>query len=195
MVWVGPPLSASVPRPGSATPTRLPLTPFVRPLLPPPAPIRLFALAEDTVPLPSRKRLSGGALAPVPSVFSAMIVLFRVAVPWSTLSPPPKPEPVLGSVLSAIVQLTAFSVPAFSSMPAPTFPAELPATVLLVIFSVPPFSYSPPPGPEELVTELPERVLSMIVSAPAFAKMPPPPAVALLPESVLPEIETVPPSL
>ena len=69
-----------------------------------------------------------------------MIVLSRVAVPWSTLSPPPKPSPVLGSVLSAMVQLTAFSVPAFSSMPAPTPPAELPATVLLVTVSVPPFS-------------------------------------------------------
>ena len=76
-------------------------------------------------------------------------MLSRVAVPWSTLSPPPRPSPVLGSVLSAMVQLTAVSVPAISSMPAPTFSAELPATVLLVTVSVPPFSYSPPPGPVE----------------------------------------------
>ena len=55
MVWVGPPLSASVPSPGSATPTWLPLLPLVRPLLPPPAPIRLNALAEETVPLPSSR--------------------------------------------------------------------------------------------------------------------------------------------
>ena len=54
MVWVGPPLLASLPSPGSATPTRLPLLPLVRPLLPAPVPIRLYALAEDTVPLPSR---------------------------------------------------------------------------------------------------------------------------------------------
>ena len=77
-----------------------------------------------------------------------MIVLSRVAVPWSTLSPPPKPSPSLGSVLSAMVQLTAVSVPAFSSIPAPTLPAELPAIVLLVTVSVPPFSYSPPPAPK-----------------------------------------------
>ena len=31
MVWVGPPLAASVPRSGSATPTRLPLLPLVSP--------------------------------------------------------------------------------------------------------------------------------------------------------------------
>src|SRR5271166_1975983 len=50
MVWVGPPLLASVPRSGLATPTRLPLTPLVRPLLPPVA-SRLFELTEATMPL------------------------------------------------------------------------------------------------------------------------------------------------
>ena len=37
------------------------------------------------------------------------------------IDPAAKPQALLGSVLSAMVQLTAFSVPAFSSMPAPTF--------------------------------------------------------------------------
>ena len=46
MVSVGPPLSASVPRSGLDTPTRLPLVPLVRP--PDPVPIKLFALTEDT---------------------------------------------------------------------------------------------------------------------------------------------------
>ena len=40
MVWVGPPLSPSVPRSGSATPTRLPLLPLIRPPEPP-VPMRL----------------------------------------------------------------------------------------------------------------------------------------------------------
>src|SRR5437660_714425 len=35
MVWVGPPLSARVPSPGLLTPTLLPLTPLLRPPLPP----------------------------------------------------------------------------------------------------------------------------------------------------------------
>ena len=57
MVWVGPPLLASTPRPGFATPTWLPLTPLVRPPEPP-VPIRLYALDEDTVP-PWRRDIVG----------------------------------------------------------------------------------------------------------------------------------------
>ena len=41
MVWVGPPLLASGPSPGLATPTWLPLVPLVRPPEPP-VPIRLW---------------------------------------------------------------------------------------------------------------------------------------------------------
>ena len=86
MVWVGPPLSASGPRPGLATPTWLPLVPLVRPPEPP-VPIRLYALAEATVPAMSL----ADAVLPVPVVFSATIVLSRVAVPAMTSSPPPVP--------------------------------------------------------------------------------------------------------
>ena len=43
------PRKVSEPRPGLATPTRLPLTPFCRPPEPP-VPIRLYALDEETVP-------------------------------------------------------------------------------------------------------------------------------------------------
>ena len=86
MVWVGPPLSASGPSPGLATPTWLPLVPLVKPPEPP-VPIRLYALAEETVPAMSL----ADAVLPVPMVFSATIVLSRVAVPAMTSSPPPAP--------------------------------------------------------------------------------------------------------
>ena len=75
MVWVGPPLSASIPRSGLVTPTRLPLVPLVRP--PDPVPIRLYALSRDTLPAIS----FGVAVLPVPFEFCAMIVLLKVAVP------------------------------------------------------------------------------------------------------------------
>ena len=78
MVWVGPPLSCSPfgSRPGSATPTILPLVPPIKPPEPP-VPIRLYALVEDTVPAMSL----ADAVVPLPMVFIATIVLSSVAVP------------------------------------------------------------------------------------------------------------------
>ncbi len=77
IVWVDPPLSPSGARPGSATPTRLPLSPLTSPPEPP-VPIRLLWLvAVFTVPA----MLSAGAPVPVPLVLSATIVLSRTAVP------------------------------------------------------------------------------------------------------------------
>ena len=59
MVWVGPPLFCSRgPSPGSATPTWLPLVPLARPPEPP-VPIRLYALAEETVPPSAEMSLAG----------------------------------------------------------------------------------------------------------------------------------------
>ena len=84
MVWVGPPLSANVSSPGLMTPTWLLLTPLVRPPEPP-VPIKLYALDEATVPATSL----ADAPMPVPSVFSAMIVLSTVATPKATSRPPP----------------------------------------------------------------------------------------------------------
>ena len=83
MVWVGPPLLASGPSPGSATPTWLPLTPLVNPPEPP-VPIRLLALAEVTWPAPNTTM----SLAADPAVLSATIVLSRVAVPRMISMPP-----------------------------------------------------------------------------------------------------------
>jgi len=70
-------------RPGSATPTWLPFVPLTRPPEPP-VPIRLYALAEETVPAMS------SAVAPlaVPLVLSAIRVLSRAVTP-PTHSPPP----------------------------------------------------------------------------------------------------------
>ena len=82
MVWVGPPLSARVPRPGLATPTWLPLVPLARPPEPP-VPIRLYALAEDTEPAMS----SAGAPLPVPLVFRATMVLSRVTRAGDDIQP------------------------------------------------------------------------------------------------------------
>ena len=90
-----------------------------------------------------------------------------------------------GSMLYAMVQLTAVSVPPCPWMPAPVFSAELPVIVLLTRVSAPPFSSMPPPWLKALVTELSERVLSVIVNVPSLMKMPPPSATAELPEKVL----------
>ena len=102
MVWVGPPLSASGPRPGLATPTWLPLAPLVRPPEPP-VPIRLYALVEATVP--ARTTMSPAA---VPLVFWATIVLSRVAVPAPTSgrrrpNSSRRPRPELFSAIVALI--------------------------------------------------------------------------------------------
>src|SRR5438105_15203042 len=98
-VGVGPPLSASGPSLGSATPTRLPRTPFVRPPLPP-VPIRLDRLAGSTVPPMSE--------APAGPAFPATMVLSNRAVPAPVTASPPPVELVPTScptVLAVIVSL------------------------------------------------------------------------------------------
>ena len=77
---VGPPLSARVPSTGSS-PTRLLLTPSIRPPEPP-EPIRLKTLERLTEPAMS----SAGASGPVPLVLADTMVLKRITVPPATLS-------------------------------------------------------------------------------------------------------------
>src|SRR5262249_46797087 len=101
MVWVGPPLSPSVPRPGFATPTWLPFVPFVRPPGPP-VPSRLNALAEDTA-----RGMSSGVAGPGKTLtLRATIELFSVAVPPALYSPPPEPgtHPAFGRPLPGAVR-------------------------------------------------------------------------------------------
>ena len=87
------------------------------------APTRLFELAE-VIPVPATSS------APLESVFRATIVLYKVAVPAPvTSSPPPEPAPRL-LFWSAMVVLTAVSVPS-SLIPPPEAP-ELPAIVVFV---------------------------------------------------------------
>ena len=74
-VWVGPPLFASEPNPGFATPTLFPLLPSISPPEPP-VPIRLFE-PETAV---SGKPV-GISLAPLALVFPATIELFNVRLP------------------------------------------------------------------------------------------------------------------
>src|SRR5262249_58818819 len=87
----GPPLSAGVASRGSATPTRLPLVPLVRPPAPP-VPMRLLELPGATGSVMSL------AVPPALVLFATM-VLYRATVVEATASklweiPPPEFDPL-----------------------------------------------------------------------------------------------------
>ncbi len=100
----------------------------------------------------------------MPSVFSATIVLSRVAVQFASTNNPPPGAPTL-TLLSTMVLLTIVSGRdrSVTSMPPPAALAELSAMVLLAI-----------------------------VSSPSLTKMPPPPRSLELPAMVQPDADTLP---
>ena len=111
-------------------PTRSPLTPLVKPVLPVPSPMRLW-------PWLVKSPDTSGPVPPKSTRFWAMIVFLTLNVPpemWKT--PPP-----VWAMFSAMVQLS--SVACAAKMPPPYSPAVLPLTVQLVSVAV--MARMPPP--------------------------------------------------